>query len=146
MDYQEAIEWINERKLSRCENCIRKGSEYCGGNCRIENEVFKTAISAMNELQEYHKTGLSPKQVADTICELSATKRVLGHYQQLGTLEEVREAVEKQCEHCGYKIHSDNVSKLNSCNDCGMKTVCKKRPDYGDYCRINCYDWSEVEE
>ena len=40
MDYQEAIEWINERKLSRCENCIRKGSEYCGGNCRIENEVF----------------------------------------------------------------------------------------------------------
>lgn len=67
-------------------------------------------------------------------------------YKKIGTLEEVREAVEKQCEHCGYKIHSDNISKLNSCNDCGMKTVCKKRPDYGDYCRINCYDWSEAEE
>lgn len=71
MDYQEAIEWINERKLSRCENCIRKGSEYCGGNCRIENEVFKTTISAIHELQQY---------------------------QQLGTLEVVRDAVEKQKE------------------------------------------------
>lgn len=69
MDYQEVIEWINERKLSRCENCLRKGNEYCGGNCRIENEVMKIAISAMQELQEY---------------------------KQLGTLEEVREAVEKQ--------------------------------------------------
>lgn len=89
--------------------------------------------------------GAKNKQYIDDA--VSAMKGLL-KYKKLGTLEEVREAVEKQkqCEHCGYKIHSDNISKLNSCNDCGMKTVCEKRPDYGDYCRINCYDWTEVEK
>lgn len=68
-------------------------------------------------------------------------------YKRLGNTEEVREAVEKQadCKHCGYKIHSENISKLNSCNDCRLKSTCKKRPEYGEYCRINCYDWSKEE-
>lgn len=69
----------------------------------------------------------------------------LKQYRAIGNLEEVRDAVEKQkyCKHCGYKIHSNNINKLNSCNNCGLKSTCKKRPDYGEYCRINCYDWSE---
>lgn len=64
-------------------------------------------------------------------------------YKQLGTLEEVREAMEKQreCKYCKYKTHSEIISELNSCNDCGLVNICEKRPEYGQYCRINCYDW-----
>ena len=145
MDYQEAIELLKgEIKCS----CYRNRG-YCG-ICTIYSELerdkiidaCKCAISAMQELKMYKdgKLCLIPEDVFKNQCE------ELDAYKEIGTLEEVRDAVEKQCEHCGYKIHSDNISKLNSCNDCGMKTVCKKRPDYGDYCRINGYDWSEVEE
>lgn len=72
-----------------------------------EAEAINIAISAMQELQEYRK---------------------------LGTLEEVREAVEKQadCKHCGYKIHSENISKLNSCNDCRLKSTCKNARSMGN--------------
>lgn len=82
MDYQEAIEII--------QYAIAFNSE----NSRL-TKALDVAISAMQELQEYSKTGLSPKQVTETICELGATKRVLGHYKQLGTLEEVREAMQE---------------------------------------------------
>ena len=61
-----------------------------------QSDVSKAIISALQELEKYHKTGLTPKQVAENISELNATKRILGHYQQLGTLDEVREAMEKQ--------------------------------------------------
>lgn len=57
------------------------------------------AISAMQELQEYRK---------------------------IGTLKDYMEAVKRQQEfkNCGYKIHSEHISKLNSCNDCGRKGNC----------------------
>lgn len=112
MDYQEVIEWINERKLSRCENCLRKGNEYCGGNCRIENEVMKIAISAMQELQEY---------------------------KQLGTLEEVREAVEKQ-----KKKKPRASNRCYVCPRCGLVTSLKIKHNYCDACGQHI-DWSEKE-
>lgn len=99
MDYQEAIEEA-EIQIDMYESMIlyNKDFEPKNDNSNYERKLdfLKTAISAMQELQEYHKTGLCPKQVTETICELGATKRVLEHFQQIGTLEEVREAVEKQ--------------------------------------------------
>ena len=152
MDYQEAIEVINNHERY-------VGVKYVNG---VEEsyvtpyfeKALDTAISAMQELHEYRKLGTLEEMkllkathlTGVELAQISCMLKQLAEYEKIGTLEEVRDAVEKQCEHCGYKIHSDNISKLNSCNDCGMKTVCKKRPDYGDYCRINCYDWSEVEE
>lgn len=112
MDYQEVIEWINERKLSRCENCLRKGNEYCGGNCRIENEVMKIAISAMQELQEY---------------------------KQLGTLEEVREAVEKQ-----KKKKPRASNRCYVCPRCGLVTSLKIKHNYCDACGQHI-DWRKEE-
>lgn len=143
MDYQEAIEVLNNHERYVGVKYVN-GVEEAYVTTYFE-KALNTAISAIQELQEYHKTGLSPKQVTETICELGATKRVLGHYQKLDTLEEIREAMERQqeCRNCGYKIHSDGISKLNSCNDCGLSNTCEKHPEYGKYCRINCYDWSE---
>ena len=130
MDYQKAIESLR----------LEGGIEITG-NPRRAAEFFEgldIAISAMQELQEYHKTGLSFKQVADTIFELGATKRVLGHYQQLGTLEEVREAVEKQ-----RKVKPKDGEYCPICH-----TFLKDEDDVpGFYC-MNCgkaIDWSEEE-
>ena len=43
------------------------------------------------------------------------------------------------CEHCGYKIHLENIQKLNSCNDCRNKSKCPVVPEPGEPCRINCH-------
>ena len=128
MDYQEAIEILAEVK-----------KVVCG-----EDEVYKafdTSISAMQELQMYKdaKLCLIPEDVYAKQCD------ELDGYKKLGTLEEIQEAMERknECRNCVYKIHSDGISKLNSCNDCGLSNTCEKRPEYGKYCRINCYDWNE---
>lgn len=110
MDYQEVVELL--KSANRSNDMV---------GILPKSDISKFIIHAMQELLEYHKTGLSPKQVADTIFELSATKRVLGHYQQLGTLEEVLDAVEKQkkkkpIEDSHHGIRHTEVYRCPSCN------------------------------
>lgn len=45
---------------------------------------------------------------------------------------------EKDCQHCGYKYHSERVSSLPNCNDCAKKRDCEYLPDWGKDVRINC--------
>lgn len=117
MDYQEAIYCMKVMAEEEvCEEC----KYYQSCDHTKQADMARIAISAMRELQELYS---------------------------IGTAEELREAIEKQkeCKNCGYKIHSDGISKLNSCNDCGLSNTCVKRPEYGQYCRINCYDWRKRE-
>lgn len=127
MDYQEAIELLKgEIKCS----CYRNRG-YCG-ICTIYSELdrdkiidaCKTAIFAMQELQEY---------------------------KQLGTLEEVREAVEKQrtkkptYDGDGYAPDGTFVWDEWICPKCGNRY----EVDYDDYdycpkCGQHI-DWSEEE-
>lgn len=149
MDYQEAIKEA-EIQIDMYESMIlyNKDFEPKNDNSNYERKLdfLKTAISAMHELQEYHKTGLCPKQVTETICELGATKRVLEHFQQIGTLEEVREATEKQkvvpakedgafgeCPRCGAVFNSELVGEYNIgyCPWCGQA--------------VDFIDWSDEE-
>lgn len=67
----------------------------------------------------------------------------------------IREAQEKsakgpddtgECCICGYKIHSEAVSKLPECNDCGKKRTCQHVPRLGAYTRINCFLWEPETE
>lgn len=85
MDYQEAIEVLQDKNT-----CI--GTTNCDDNAwKLLNPAINTAISAMQELQmyKYGKLCLIPESVYSKQCtELDA-------YKQLGTLEEVREALEK---------------------------------------------------
>ena len=101
-DIQRAIDYF-ERKLQQ-------------GTSKCRRNHYETAVSAMQELQQYH---------------------------QIETIEECREAVKRQqeCKNCGYKIYSERASKLHDCNDCGRKNNCLIRPGYGKYCRINYYYW-----
>lgn len=45
---------------------------------------------------------------------------------------------EKDCKHCGYKIHSNNVAALPDCNDCAKQHDCEYLPRIGEYTRMNC--------
>lgn len=95
MDYQEAI----ERHIEECKHRIDVITDFMKTNrdankdkCLENIEIFKTAITAMQELQMYKnaKLCLIPEEVFTKQCE------ELDGYKQLGTLEEVREAVERQ--------------------------------------------------
>lgn len=50
------------------------------------------------------------------------------------------------CENCGYKVHSEAVSQLNNCNDCGLQKTCEHVPQPGQHCRINCPLWQAEEK
>lgn len=53
-------------------------------------------ITALKEIQQYREIGASPERITELILEGSAAKRILGHYQKIGTVEECWKAVGKQ--------------------------------------------------
>lgn len=156
MDYKKAIEvLLNE---IGCVDLDTNNRVYIDESEQKFMDACNTAIFAMQELQAIHNNGISlerlkdidfRKQVVEHInyMDYMDIKDELEEYKQLGALEEVREAVEKhnECKNCAYKTHSNLISKLNNCNDCGLHNTCAKRTEYGDCCRINCYDWRKNE-
>lgn len=103
MDYQEAIGYF-ERRLKLKEKEIPSENPYIKQADNKLADIYRTAISAMQELQEYKQLGtledliklkereLSGVELAKIACNLN----LLEKYKQLGTPEEIREAVEKQ--------------------------------------------------
>lgn len=95
MEYQEAIKnHINEcrHRVDVIRNHMNTNGDADTDRCLENIQVLETVIFAMNELQMYKdgKLCLIPESVYSKQCtELDA-------YKQLGTLEEVVEAVEKQ--------------------------------------------------
>lgn len=137
---EDTIENLEELKEIMKQKMI--DTNYQGRGEKDAEEVsfdFNRAINALKENQEYHKTGLTPKQVAENICELGAMKRVLGHYKQLGTLEEVREAVEKQ-----KKKKPRASNRCYVCPRCGLVTSIKIKHNYCDACGQHI-NWREEE-
>ena len=53
------------------------------------------------------------------------------------------EQMPSECDRCGYKFHSERISELHDCNDCGKKSKCEYEVRPGEYCRINCPHWEE---
>ena len=94
MEYQEAIKnHINEcrHRVDVIRNHMNTNRDAYTDKCLENIQVLETVIFAMNELQMYKdgKLCLIPESVYSKQCtELDA-------YKQLGTLEEVREALEK---------------------------------------------------
>ena len=94
MHYQEAIEkHINEcrHRVDVIRNHMNTNGDVDTDRCLENIQVLETVIFAMNELQLYKdgKLCLIPESVYSKQCtELDA-------YKQLGTLEEIREALEK---------------------------------------------------
>lgn len=49
------------------------------------------------------------------------------------------------CDNCGARLHSDQVSNLPNCNDCGAARNCEYIPQPGQMARINCPLWRPME-
>lgn len=95
MEYQEAIKnHINECKhrVDVIRNHMNTNGDVDTDKCLENIQVLETVIFAMNELQMYKdgKLCLIPESVYSKQCT------ELDTYKQLGTLEEVGEAMEKQ--------------------------------------------------
>lgn len=121
MDYQEAIEYF-ERELNYKKMAL---SPLLDGKESLHEQYLKTAISVMQELQQY---------------------------KQIGTLEEVREAAEKQkpktptYDGDGYAPDGSVIFDEWECPRCGTRY----EVDYDDYDYCpNCgqsIDWSDEYE
>lgn len=151
MDYQEAIEnHINEcrRRIDFIKNHMNTNAYADKDRCCENIQVMETSISAMQELQQLHDQGLSLERLKDINFRKSVVEHInydaymslmeeLDEYREIGTLEEVREAAEKQnakkpkgdlhsvphyrCPNCNgaVKIY-ENSAKDKICRWCGQ--------------------------
>ena len=138
MEYQEAIKnHINEcrHRVDVIRNHMNTNVDADTDKCLENIQVLETVIFAMNELQMYKdgKLCLIPESVYSKQCtELDA-------YKQIGTLEEVGEAMERKrakkpktkilcgdiewwCPNCGEShIMMDSKKGFDFCHHCGQK-------------------------
>lgn len=142
MDYKEAIEVINNHERY-------VGVKYVNG---VEEayvtpyfeKALDTAISAMQELQEYHKLGTLEEMkllkathlTGVELAQISCALKQLAEYEKIGTLEEVREAVEKQ-----KRKKPCTSNRCYVCPRCGLVTSLKIKHNYCDACGQHI-DWS----
>lgn len=140
-DIQKAIETLKEMKLFY--NPFNKNGE------------IDTAISAMQELQAYRATGLTPRMIRDLKennkhSHHLAVQRTteLDEYQEIGTPEECREARERQ--QARKPLMSKNTNKLTgnificpSCN--GIVGIDDEREFYCAGCG-QAIDWGMKDE
>ena len=96
MTENEAIEVLKNNYPKKCKMV---NGRYQGGFDDTEcdfGQALTIAISALKEIQQYRKIGASPERITELILEGSAAKRILEHYQKIGTVKECREAVKKR--------------------------------------------------
>ena len=96
-------------------------------------ESLAEIVDYLHDPSKYREIGASPEQLKELIFEGSATKRILRHYQEIGTVEECREAVGKQkpkniekiregeycCPKC-YTVYDDCIFEYDYCINCGQ--------------------------
>ena len=60
------------------------------------SDIGKTLIKALEEVQRYRDTTLSPEQVRTLQTRFADVSILLGEYMEIGTPEECREAITKE--------------------------------------------------
>ena len=106
-----------------CEECPKYGES--GVACR---EVARAAISALKEIQLYkdNKLCLIPEDVYSRQCG------ELDEYKEIGTVEECREAMEKQRPMMVNEVHVDEYY----CPSCGSENCGEQGEVYDKYCPV----------
>lgn len=167
MDYQETIKEA-EIQIDMYESMIlyNRDFEPKNDNSNYERKIdfLKTAISVIQEMQEYKQKLNNAygecddllRTVVDGLVRHEGIEfgtpiksRILTDddvdlwewYKQIGTLEEVREAVEKQKRKKPQAI----TNRCYVCPHCGLVASLKIKHNYCDACGQHI-DWSEVEE
>lgn len=145
MDYQEAIEVLNNHERY-------VGVKYVNG---IEEayvtpyfeKALNTAISAMQELQEYKQLGTLEEMkilkathlTGAELAKLDCAIKKLNEYKKLGTLEELKELVEPSKKERPIEVLGILGEKEYECRNCG-NTV-SYMDDYCKWCG-KAQDWS----
>ena len=137
MDYKEAIEkHTNEcrHRIDVIRNHMNTNGDYDKDVCNKNIDVLKIAISALNEIQAMHNNGI--KRLMDELVE----------YKQLGTLEEVLDAVEKQKRKKPKNVNTEGYRYTDTyrCPTCGGNFSGTGIADYCYHCG-QAIDWSEDE-
>ena len=115
-------------------------------------DCIDSAIYALKEIQRYREIGASPERLKELIFEGSAAKRILRHYQEIGTVEECWKAVGKQ-EPKNPEIYTDTVQTINGsfqrdvfeCPVCG-EYICNVEDEIPRYCSSCGQKLEESEE
>ena len=151
MDYQEAIE-IFENEIKKLNNQPIHVNHI--GDAEKADDAMKTAISAMQELQEYKEYGTPNgyKSALEAYDKCYSEKEIIDtelyKYQQIGTLEEVREAVEKNTakkpkQYRG-KYHCPRCTRIVSKGSYNKRGTLVQRAYSCKYC-FQRLDWGEEE-
>ena len=148
MDYQEAIE-IFENEIKKLNNQPIHVNHI--GDAEKADDAMKTAISAMQELQEYKEYGTPNgyKSALEAYDKCYSEKEIIDtelyKYKQLGTLEEVREAMEKQKKKKPKgDLHSVPHYRCPNCNSTVKLYQNSKKDEICKWCGQRI-EWSEVE-
>lgn len=143
MDYKKAIEVLSNE--IGCVDLDTNNRGYIYESEQKFMDACNTAISAMKELQSIHDNGISlerlkdidfRKQVVEHInyMEYMDIKDELEEYRQIGTLEEVQEAVERQREKKIINISKGDKLRFGTCPICNRRI---STVEGGNYCQ-NC--------
>lgn len=158
MDYQEAIEnHINEcrRRIDFIKNHMNTNAYADKDRCCENIQVMETSISAMQELQQLHDQGLSLERLKDINFRKSVVEHInydayaslqgeLEEYKQIGTLEEVQEAVEKHKAKKPKNVKTEGYRYTDTyrCPTCGGNFSGTGIADYCYHCGQKL-DWGE---
>lgn len=137
----------------------------CHGNgFRDKCNYCQFAKKAKESLTAYEETGLTPEQIRgmDEIFQQQAKElmQLKGEKERGKTIDDIQEALSvailileeirgyRQIGSIGeclkYKMHSEQISEMHSCNDCAKNTRCEIMPKLGSDCRINCHLWEKL--
>lgn len=94
------------------------------------------AVLSNNEYQRIYQDFLN--QATQGLILLSPSFELLADAPADEQIKVVDKLEMKDCKHCGYKMHSDEVSRLPDCNDCAKQRECEYCPRIGEQVRINC--------
>lgn len=148
MDYKKAIEvLLNE---IGCVDLDANNRGYIDESEQKFMDACNTAVSAMEELQQLHDQGFSLDRMKDIDFRKEIVKSInydayvsmqgeLEEYREIGTLEELRAAAEKQ-----RRKKPLATNRCYVCPHCGLVTSIKIKHNYCDACGQHI-DWSEKE-
>lgn len=106
------------------------------------SDIGKTLIKALEEVQQYRDTTLSPEQVRTLQTRFADVSLRVGEYMAIGTVEECREAMEKQRRKLVKNQYGTNyVLKAGYCPVCGCGVTAR-----WDYCQCcgQKLEWEET--
>lgn len=143
----EDLSCVGEGCSRDCNDCEYN---YKQGTIGEHEKVLELAIKALKEVQQYREIG-TVEQVKNQKHNLEVAYKIIGNYQGIGTVEECREAREKQKSkkpklNYRRKFLGEDIYTCPTCGNVCLKKYANERQN-NNFC-WDCgqaIDWSEEE-